>query len=409
MPHTGLTLAIVLITYIGIAIGRWPGLKVNRTTIALIGVGLLVAAQQISFDGLSRLVDFDTIVLLFSMMVINANLRLAGFFDLVGHALLRIARTPRALLAIEVLAAGVLSALLLNDTICLMFTPLVVEMATRAGRKPMPYLIALATAANIGSTATITGNPQNMIVGAASGIPYLRFMLALGPVALLGLGAVWGVLVLLYPAEFARVSLPELPPPARPIERWQMLKTLGVVAGLLIAFLAGVPVAMAAFLAACVLLLTRRVRPQVVLAECDWGLLVFFCGLFIISGVLEANGLTARLFAALHLGADLNVWALTGISTALSNLVSNVPAVLLLKPVVAGLADPAAGWLTLAASSTLAGNLTLLGSVANLIVAESAAQRGVHLSFWEYTRAGLIITALSLGLGAVWLRLFMWG
>ncbi|MFO7697056.1 MAG: anion transporter [Anaerolineae bacterium] len=405
------TVAIVGLTYAGIAAGRVPGLRMNRTTIAVAGVGLLLVARQMTFGELASLIDSDTLVLLFSMMVLNANLRLAGFYERAGLSLLSATHSPRGLLAVVIVASGLLSALLLNDTICLMFTPLVVSLTSRAGRRPTPYLIALATAANIGSVATITGNPQNMIIGVASGIPYLRFVGALAPVALLGLGVVWVVLVLLYPREYARgryeIVAPTEANPSR-VDRALMVKSLVITGALLIAFLAGVPVALAAFLAACALLITRRVDPEEVLRSCDWGLLVFFCGLFVLSGVLETNGITAALFGALRLDGSTGVWSLTAVTTLLSNLVSNVPAVLLLKPVVAGLANPEAGWLTLAMASTLAGNLTLLGSVANLIVAESAGARGVRLAFWEYTRAGLIITALSLALGGLWLQLVSW-
>ncbi|MHB1319356.1 MAG: anion transporter [Anaerolineae bacterium] len=404
------TVALVGLTYAGIAAGRVPGLRMNRTTIAVAGVGLLLVARQMTFSELAPLIDTDTLVLLFSMMVLNANLRLAGFFERAGRLLLSATHSPRSLLAAVVAASGLLSALLLNDTICLMFTPLVVSLAARARRRPTPYLIALATAANIGSVATITGNPQNMIIGVASGIPYLRFVGALAPVALLGLGVVWVVLVLLYPQEFAneRFGLADTPQVPPDLDLPLMIKSLAITGALLIAFLAGVPVALAAFLAACALLITRRVDPEKVLRSCDWGLLVFFCGLFVLSGVLETNGITARLFAALRMDGGTGVWSLTAVATLLSNLVSNVPAVLLLKPVAAGLANPEAGWLTLAMASTLAGNLTLLGSVANLIVAESAGARGVRLGFWEYTRAGVIITALSLVLGGVWLQFVCW-
>ncbi len=408
MAEHWLTVLIVALTYAGIAAGRWPGLKVNRATMALLGVGFLVLFGRVAFDGLSKLIDFDTIVLLFSMMVINANLRIAGFFSLVGDAVLRLTRTPRALLAVEVLAVGLLSALFLNDTICLMFTPLVVEMTRRANRQPVPYLIALATAANVGSTATLTGNPQNMIIGVASGIPYVRFAGALVPVALAGLGVIWGILVMLYPREFARERLPILAPSAVTTVRPLLIKASLVTAGLMVAFLAGVPVALAAFLAACALLLTRRVHPQEVFAEFDWGLLVFFCGLFIVSGALEVNGITAQLFQFLHLDGGSSAWAFSFLTAGLSNIVSNVPAVLLLKPVVGAMSYPVAGWLMLAASSTLAGNLTLLGSVANLIVAECAAGRGVRLGFWEYTRAGASITVITLLISTAWLELTVW-
>ncbi|MEM5774543.1 MAG: SLC13 family permease, partial [Anaerolineaceae bacterium] len=197
-----ITLLIVAVTYLGIAIGRWPLIKSNRATIVLIGVGLLLVSGQIRLADIPAALDFDTLVLLFAMMVINANLKLAGFFDLAGRSMITAARTPRILLAVVILLSGVLSALFLNDTICLMFTPFLLDLLVSMDRKPVPYLIALATAANIGSTATITGNPQNMIIGIASGISYSRFALALAPIALLSLGIIWLVVVMLYPAEF---------------------------------------------------------------------------------------------------------------------------------------------------------------------------------------------------------------
>jgi len=403
-----ITIAIVTITYAGIAVGRWPLLKANRTTITLLGAGLLIVLGQIQFSDIGRFLDLDTLILLFSMMILNANLRLAGFFRLAGSTLLRLAHTPRRLLAYEILLAGVLSALFLNDTVCLMFTPLILEIMVAAECNPIPYLIALATASNIGSTATLTGNPQNMIIGTASGISYLRFAGALTPIALLSMGSIWWVLVRLYPWDFKHEPFPPFPPDTQPYDKALLIKSLGTAAGLLVAFLAGVPVAEAAFLAACVLLISRRTHPEQIFAEIDWSLLVFFAGLFIVTGSLEANGITAQLSTLTHALGQANALNLSAITVVLSNLVSNVPAVLLLRTVVSALPNPEAGWLTLAAASTLAGNLTLLGSVANLIVAESAARWRITLSFWEYTKAGAIITLISLAISTVWLQLMIW-
>lgn len=301
-----------------------------------------------------------------------------------------------------------LSALFLNDTICLMLTPLVLDLTLSAKRNPVPYLIALATAANIGSVATLTGNPQNMIIGIASGISYVDFALALTPIALLGMGGIWLVIVWFYPQEFRpqRFDLPELPPPF--VYRPLLTKSMLVTGGLLLGFIAGVPIAEAAFLAACVLLLTRRIRPEKVMNEIDWNLLVFFGALFIVSGAMETSGITASLFETVSKSLNGSSITLSVVTVGLSNLVSNVPAVLLLKPVIPALSNPQAGWLTLAATSTLAGNLTLLGSVANLIVAEVAARRGIKLTFWEYTKPGFLITVISLLLGVAWIQLFIW-
>ena len=405
-PNVWITGGIVVLTFIGIAIGRYPIIKSNRTTIALMGVALLLVTRQVQFEQLPDYIDFDTIILLFSMMIINANLKLAGFFSLASRWLVRWSRSARSFLAIEILLAGVLSALFLNDTICLMFAPFLINLMDAMKRNPIPYLIALATAANVGSTATLTGNPQNMIVGIASGISYTDFSLALIPVALIGLGVVWLVLVKMFPYDFDRRPL-QVPPEQDfvPAQKPLLVKTLLITGGLLVAFLAGAPIALSAFLAASLLLITRRHQPQTVFAEFDWSLLVFFSALFIVSGSLETSGVTSQLIDVNTLADRINIWNLSLLSAGLSNLVSNVPAVLLLKPLVSALDNARIGWLTLASASTLAGNLTLLGSVANLIVAETASRYRVDLSFWKYTKPGFVITIITLAIDIAWLYL----
>ncbi len=403
-----IALPIIALTYIGIALGTWPRLRVNRTTLTLVGVGLLVATGQVNFEKLKSYVDFDTLTLLFSMMVLIACLELAGFFRLAAAALMERTHSPRLLLAAEVVIVGILAALFLNDTICLMVTPLVLDLALALGRNPIPYLIALPAAANVGSAATLTGNPQNIIIGVASHIPYVDFLGSLFVPTLIGLVLVWLVIVLLYPHEFQPVhfekpSVSE-PRPYRPL----LVKSLIVTGALLVAFLAGLPIALAAFLAACAMLLTRRIKPEKILSRIDWGLLLFFAALFMISGVMEDSGITLGLMNGIfHPLVGGSAVGLSLVTVVLSNLVSNVPAVLLLKPVVTILPNPRAGWLTLAAASTLAGNLTLLGSVANLIVAEIASRRNVELKFWEYTKAGVIITMLTLAVAIGWIALFI--
>jgi len=403
-----LTTLIIAVTYIGIAIGGFPLLRVNRATITLIGIGLLLAAGLLEFDQIGSLLEVNTLVLLFGMMVINANLQLAGFFRLAGFFILHWTNSPRSLLALEIVVVGILSALFLNDTICIMLTPLILDITETAKRNPIPYLIALATAANVGSVATLTGNPQNMIIGIASGIPYLNFAAALTPVAMLGMGGIWLTLIWFYPQEFrvARFDRVELAAPRlfRPL----LYKSLIVTAGLLGAFIVGVPIAEAALIAGCALLFTRRVHPEKVMNQVDWNLLVFFAALFILTGVIELNHLTDGIFDLLAPYLNQGALTLSAIAVVLSNLISNVPAVLLLRSAVSALPNPTAGWLTLAASASLAGNLTLLGSVANLIVAETASRRGVKLTFWEYTKTGFIITIISLLFGILWIQLVIW-
>jgi Na+/H+ antiporter NhaD/arsenite permease-like protein len=398
-----ISVLVILLTLAGVAIGRYPGVRMNRATIAVVGATALVALGALSLEEAYQAVDLNTLVLLFAMMVINANLRMAGFFELIAARLAGSALSPRQLLAVTVVAAGALSALFLNDTIVLVFTPLVVQIVTAVGLNPIPYLVALATAANVGSSATIIGNPQNMLIGVSSGISFTRFFASLSPVALGGFAVIWVVIGLAYKTELrpkeVKLHLRQRIRIFRPL----LVKSLVASFLLLVLLIAGVPVPVAALVAASMLLITRRLKPERVFREIDWSLLVFFSGLFVVTAAVELVGLNGSLLDFIESSADRGVVGLTAVSAVLSNLISNVPAVMLLRPVVANLADPEQGWLTLAMSSTLAGNLTLLGSVANLIVAEVARRQHVTLSFWEYLKTGVPITVLTLIWGAFWL------
>ena len=402
-PMQLVTAALSVLTLGGVAVGRYPALKMNRATIALVGATLLIAVGALTLEQAYRAVDWNTILLLFGMMVLNVNLRLAGFFQHVTATVVVWARTPRRLLALIIGVSGLFSAVFLNDTIVLVFTPLVLDLTATLRRNPLPYLVGLVTAANIGSVATITGNPQNMLVGLSSGIGFVDFTLALAPVAVVGLAVAWAVLVVVYRGEFRAEPLDAAGPITVTGDRRLLRKSLFATAVMIGVLLAGMPVPLAAALAAAVLLVTRRTEPERVFQEIDWSLLVFFCGLFVVTGAIEVSGLGERLFAWLRPLADGGPLPLTGVSLVLSNLVSNVPAVMLFRPLVPTLADPQTAWLTLAMATTLAGNLTLLGSVANLIVAELARKRGVNLSFLEYLKAGTLIAVLTLGLGVLWL------
>ena len=398
-----LTAVVIVVTLIGVAVGRYPVLKMNRATIALVGATVLVALRVLTLDEAYRAVDWNTIVLLFGMMVLNVNLRMAGFFHLVTAHVLRFARTPRRLLALIVAVSGLFSAIFLNDTIVLVFTPLVLDIAAALRRNPLPYLVGLVTAANIGSVGTIIGNPQNMLVGVSSGIGFVAFTKALAPIAFLGLGIIWVVIVLVYRRDFRTEFFEHTYQLTPEVKRPRLRKALFATVVMLVALVAGAPVPLAALLAGAVLLVTRRTDTAQVFQEIDWALLVFFSALFVVTGAIETSGLGAHLFHFLQPYANGGPGPLTAVSLVLSNLVSNVPAVMLFRPVVPTLADPHTAWLTLAMATTLAGNLTLLGSVANLIVAEIARGRGVHLSFTEYLKAGTPIAILSLLLGVAWL------
>jgi Na+/H+ antiporter NhaD/arsenite permease-like protein len=400
-----IALAALVGTYLGLALGRLPFFRVDRTGVAIIGGALVVVTGVLPWEQAVAAVDAHTLVLLFGMMIVAAYLRLSGFFRLVTYTAVRRAHTPVGLLALIVVAAGVLSALFVNDVVCLVMAPIVLDLARQLRLPPVPYLIALATAANVGSVATLTGNPQNMLVGSFSGISYRAFLLREAPVAVIGLGLVFLVIWLVY-----RRQLPDALPAANLEDRFAVhypliIKTLAAVAIMLVAFLAGVPIAVVAIGGAAYTLLTRRVNPEKVYREIDWGLLVLFTGLFVVIGAVEQTGLAAEVLGWASAAGLHRPLVLTVVTAVLSNLVSNVPAVLLFKSVVPAFGEPVRAWLLLAMASTLAGNLTILGSVANLIVVEQARGAGVPVGFLEYSKVGVPITLLTLLVG--WLLLVL--
>jgi len=392
-------------TYLGLALGRLPFFRVDRTGVAIIGGAVVVVSGLLPWDRAVAAVDAHTLVLLFGMMIVAAYLRLSGFFRLVTYAAVRRARTPTGLLGLIIVAAGVLSALFVNDVVCLVMAPIVLDLAHRLRLPPVPYLIALATAANVGSVATLTGNPQNMLVGSFSGLSYRAFLLREAPIAVIGLALVFAVIWLAY-----RRHLPPTLPAGALDERVAvhqalMIKTVAAVSVMLVAFLAGVPIALVAIGGAAYCLLTRRVNPDKVYREIDWALLVLFTGLFVVIGGVEASGLTAQILDGAAAVGLYRPAVLTVVTAILSNLVSNVPAVLLFKTVIPTFGEPARAWLLLAMASTLAGNLTILGSVANLIVVEQARGAGIQIGFLEYSRVGVPVTGLTLLVG--WLFLIL--
>jgi len=335
------------------------------------------------------------------MMIINTNLRMAGFFDLAACRITRLAHTPRQLLTWLIVFSGVLSAIFLNDNIALMFTPLVIELTSTLKRNPVPYLVGLVSAANIGSTATIIGNPQNMIIGSSSHIPFLTFSGHLAPIAIMGLLISWVILVFVYRREFTPSPLTAEKPPDLQIYKPFLIKDAIATLLMIVALFIGAPISLAALSAAAFLLITRRINPTRVFRQLDGPLLVFFSGLFIVTGAIETTGSLGHLFSLARPLAQAGVASLAGVAAVLSNLVSNVPAVPLFRPLIPQFSNPQLSWLTLAMATTLAGILTLLGSVANLIVAESARKRGVNLSFVEYLKTGIPITLLNLSIGLV--------
>ncbi len=393
-------LAIFLLTYLFIGLRQIPALRIDRPAGALVGAVLMVTAGVLTLDEAFAAVDMRTLLLLLGMMIITAYLRAAGFFELVADRILSLSRTPFQLLVFIAVSSGLLSALFVNDTICLLYTPIVLEVTSQLGVPPVPYLLALAMSSNIGSAMTVTGNPQNMLIGTYAQIHYLTFLRVLWPVSLIGLVVNVGVISLIYRRDLGPGTFSARPRmPGYRVRTALLVKSLLVVAGVLAAFLAGRPYALVAAAGATVLLLTARVRTETILKDVDWPLLLFFAGLFVVMRGVETSGLAA---AVIGRAGDLTRFSPAGriaglsvVAAALSNLVSNVPAVMLLKPLTESIGGGQTAWLALAMSSTLAGNLTLIGSVANLIVVQQA-RRKVSIGFREYFRAGAVVTAVTI-------------
>jgi Na+/H+ antiporter NhaD/arsenite permease-like protein len=394
---------IFVASYLALAIGRIPGLRIDRAGIALVGASLMVASGALPLEDAYRAIDLDTITLLLGIMIVVASLRLSGFFAIATAWVMRHARAPLILLGGVVATAGVFSAFLVNDAICLVLAPLVLELTRAMGRKPLPYLLAVAMASNVGSTATITGNPQNIMIGSFSHIPYDAFLLALGPIALAGLVVTWALIALFHRDEFLGRAQLAAPRADFHVNRALVIRSLLASAVMIGLFFAGIAPAKAAIVIGGLLLLTRRLKSRRIYREIDWALLLMFAGLFVIVAGAERTLLTPALVGrvgGLHLD---QVPVLAAVTAVLSNLVSNVPAVLVLKPFLAHQTDPQRSWLVVAMASTFAGNLTVLGSVANLIVVQQAAARGVAIGFWEYFRVGAPLTLLTIAIGLWWL------
>lgn len=381
---------VIFLTYLGLGLGQFPfSLRMNRATIALVGAAFLITLQVFTLEEAWRAIDANTIVFLLSMMIINANLAYSGFFQLTLTALLKITHSPFGLLCLLTLGSGFLSALFLNDTIALIFTPLVLHLTQALKLNPIPYLLALAAATNSGSVATLSGNPQNILISSFSNISYLEFTRVLFPVALISLVIQIGLLWLYYPEVRSRQEFPIIPQFSYRLIKPLLRKSLIITTGLLIAFAVGIPLGIASLTAAALLLITRRIKPQKVFQQIDWNVLVMFSGLFILTHATQKLNLFNSLIPLAN-----NSLNFLGVTVLLSNLISNVPAVLILKPFIE--VNNTNYWLLLAAGSTLAGNLTLFGSVANLIVAEAAMNKGYSLNFKEHLKFGLPLTIITL-------------
>ncbi len=401
--HALIITVVCLAVYVGMAVGRLPWLQVDRTGIALLGVIALLASGQATLDDLGATIDMTTIALLFGLMIISAQFVASGFFEICCDWMLEKAESPTALLALTVAVCGALSALLANDLVVFAMAPLLIAGAQGRGLDPRPFLIALVGASNAGSSATLIGNPQNILIGQTGNLNFYSFLGVCLVPALVGLASVFGVVWYLWrdrmeaAASLAGAAGAEVPRHAH--DRNQTIKGLIALGLLLALFLTKLPREVGALVIAAVLLSNRKFTSRAMISSVDWPLLLLFVCLFAVTGALADTGLPYSVLSPF--GAPDRLLVLTPLTLLMSNLIGNVPWVIFLLQTWPN--PPAGALYALALLSSLSGGLLLWGSVANLIVAERARAMGVNLSYAEYARAGVPFTLLSLLFAVIWL------
>jgi Na+/H+ antiporter NhaD/arsenite permease-like protein len=397
---TSFAVAIFALVYAGMAAGRIPGLAVDRTGIALLGLIALLATDELTIAEAGNAIDFPTLILLFALMIVSAQFEQSGFYAWVAQRIVRATSSPRRLLATIIAVTGGLSALLTNDVVVLALTPLLCRALLASRLDARPYLIGAAAAANAGSAATLIGNPQNILIGQAGSVDFWKYVFYAGPPALLALVFVYLGVVLAFPLQPASKK-PDTEPVR--IQRVQLAKAVIAIAALVGLFLTPLHREISALAIAGLLLLSRRLSSREMIGAVDWHLLLLFVCLFGITDVFARTGVAQDALTWLaeqNLVADrLSVMAPLALAT--SNTIGNVPTVILLMKLLPGLQEGAL--MGLAMLSTLAGNLLLTGSLCNIIVAEKSAEQGVRLGFAEFAKAGIPITLWSMAAAVAWI------
>lgn len=393
---------ILIVVLTVFTLGKSPLFRIDRAGVAIIGAVAMMGFGVLSFEQATQAINYRTIVILFSMMVIVANLKIAGFFELIGQIVLQKIKSKKALLFTIIFISGLLSAFAINDIVCLLFTPVVLFICNKGNCKPIPHLLGLAMASNVGSALTFLGNPQNILIGSLSHISFFDYLKVSSPISILGLIFIYLFISYKYKTELngdlEKVELTEVY-----FHHYLITKTLCTLILVILFYMAGLDIVLLSSLGAAFLLITRRVKPNKIYTSIDFNLLIIFIGLFVIVGGIEASGLltTLNFYLPPEQMLDLNFFAL--VSIILSNIVSNVPAVLLLQYYISP-NDAILKWQALALLTTFAGNLTIFGSIANLIVVEIAKKNNIHITAREYFRIGFPLTIVLSILCLIWLH-----
>lgn len=420
--RTTLALVIFIVTYTGIIFTRLPKMNIDRPGAAFFGAVAMMLTGVLTFDEAFAAIDFNTIALLLGMMIIISTLEIDGFFSLIASKTLSLAHTPLKLLILITLITGISSAFLVNDAVVLLFTPVVIVICRTLKLHPVPYLVAEILASNTGSAMAVTGNPQNMLIGINSGIPYGHFLLHLLPVSVIGMALIVGIVYAFYRRDLrsgnpavAGTQADSNPPEEEngiPPYDFTSMRTSVPVFGLVVVLfffshILSLSIPVIALAGASLIILLGRIKPSRIIRQVDWVLILFFACLFIVVKGVEKAGLMQYIVEGVSLKA--NASGLAGIhlvSLLGSQVVSNVPFTVVMLPFIKT-ANSDILWLALASASTLAGNATVIGAMANLIVIESAESRGIKIRFFEFMKVGLAVTIPSLLISFLVLRLYL--
>lgn len=404
---------IFILTFLGIIYTRLPKVNVDRPSAAFFGAVAMILFGVISFEEAVLSIDFNTIALLLGMMIVIAVLELDGFFTLIADKTISLSKTSNQLLIIIVFITGIASAFLVNDAVVLLFTPVIIHICRSAKLNPVPYLIAEIMASNVGSAMTITGNPQNILIGMQSGISYSKFIFHLLPVSLIGMLVIVLVIKFFFKNDFMKGSQLTFTKENSTYNFQSMKFSVLIFMIMVFLFFFGnilkLSIPMIALTGASLVLILGKIKPSLVIKQVDWVLLLFFAGLFIVVHGIEKVGVLDPFIKNTPIANSLSgILSLHGLSLLLSQIVTNVPYTILMLPILKTASSDLL-WLSLASAATLAGNATIIGAVANIIVIEVAKKYDVEIGFWKFLKVGLTITVITLILSVVILYLqFNW-
>lgn len=397
---TTTAIIIFVITFLGIIYTRLPKVNIDRPSAAFFGAVAMILFGVLTFEEAVQAIDFNTIALLLGMMIVIAVLEIDGFFTFIAEKTISLSKTRNQLLIIIIFVTGIASAFLVNDAVVLLFTPVIIHICRSANLKPIPYLLAEIFASNIGSAMTITGNPQNILIGMQSGIPYSKFLFHLLPIAFIGMIIIVVFIKLFFRKEFGNGARLEFIKDEFNYDFKSMKFSVPIFLGMIILFFFShsfdISIPLIALSSASLILILGKIKPSQVIKEVDWVLLLFFAGLFIVVHGIEKVGVLDQFIENTPISNNLEgIVSLHALSLFLSQIVSNVPYTILMLPILKSASSDLL-WLSLASAATLAGNATIIGAVANIIVIEVAKKYEIEIGFWQFFKIGIIITIITL-------------